>query len=293
MNLTALLPYFGGKRTLAPAIVAELGPHRAYWEPFCGSMAVLLAKPTASMETVNDLYGDLTNLAMVIADPVFGPQLYRRLRRVPMSQAACDDANDAIEGWPDAGSLDLDRAYFFFIASWMGRNGVCGSKSAGRTFCVRYTANGGHAATRFASAVDSIPAWRRRLRQVTILNSDGLGLIERIDDADGTVIYCDPPYVVKGAKYHVDFDQADHPRLAAALSRFTKTRVVVSYYDHPVLAELYPPDRWTRCAFTMAKAMAHQGGRTGTDVRAHEVLLINGPSYAKPAASPLFEGVGA
>ena len=39
MQIKALAPWFGGKRTLAPRIVAELGPHRAYWEPFCGSLA--------------------------------------------------------------------------------------------------------------------------------------------------------------------------------------------------------------------------------------------------------------
>lgn len=46
--ITAIAPWFGSKRTLAPRIVAELGSHRAYWEPFCGSMAVLLAKPAAT-----------------------------------------------------------------------------------------------------------------------------------------------------------------------------------------------------------------------------------------------------
>ena len=40
----AILPYFGGKRTLATEIVAELGRPRAYFEPFGGSLAVLMAK---------------------------------------------------------------------------------------------------------------------------------------------------------------------------------------------------------------------------------------------------------
>jgi hypothetical protein len=38
--INAILPYFGGKRTLAPSIVAEFGPHRSYWEPFCVSKAL-------------------------------------------------------------------------------------------------------------------------------------------------------------------------------------------------------------------------------------------------------------
>lgn len=48
-----LYPWFGSKRTMADEIVAELGKHTQYFEPFCGSMAVLLAKQEVSQETVN------------------------------------------------------------------------------------------------------------------------------------------------------------------------------------------------------------------------------------------------
>jgi len=68
VRIKALVPWFGSKRRLAPEIVRELGPHAAYWEPFCGSLAVLLAKPPCPMETVNDLHADLVNLANAIAD---------------------------------------------------------------------------------------------------------------------------------------------------------------------------------------------------------------------------------
>jgi DNA adenine methylase len=49
------IPYFGGKITLGPEIAGLLPPHLHYVEPYCGSLAVLLAKPPAAMETVNDL----------------------------------------------------------------------------------------------------------------------------------------------------------------------------------------------------------------------------------------------
>jgi len=63
MKIKAIAPWFGGKRNLAPRIVELLGKHRVYWEPFCGSMAVLMAKLPCVMETVNDLHADLINLA--------------------------------------------------------------------------------------------------------------------------------------------------------------------------------------------------------------------------------------
>jgi hypothetical protein len=68
MLITAVVPWFGGKRTMAQIIVDVIGKHKAYWEPFCGSMAVLMAKPAVASETVNDLHSDLINLSWVIQD---------------------------------------------------------------------------------------------------------------------------------------------------------------------------------------------------------------------------------
>jgi len=48
-------PYFGGKRTVAAAVWARLGSPAQYIEPFCGSLAVLLACPRpAALEVVCD-----------------------------------------------------------------------------------------------------------------------------------------------------------------------------------------------------------------------------------------------
>lgn len=283
-KITALAPYFGGKRNLAAAIVAELGPHRVYWEPFVGSMAVLIAKPPCVMETVNDLNGDLVNLARVIQHETLGPKLYRRLRRTLMSETFHREAAArwAAMGYGGDGEPDLERAYDHFLCSWLGRNGVAGTHRHNQGFCVCYTANGGHAATRWASVVDSIPAWRRRLRNVTILCRDAFEIIERIDDQPGAAIYVDPPYVEKGGKYIHDFEPADHRRLAEALGRFKRARVVVSYYEHPLVAELY--QGWTTVRLKATKALVSQGRRDRSGaVAAPEVLLISGASYTATA----------
>ncbi len=126
---------------------------------------------------------------------------------------------------------------------------------------------------------------RRRLRAVTILSCDGIELCEKIEDAEGVCIYADPPYLEKWAAYQHDLEDGfmsgrkDHERLAAALCRFKKTRIVVSYYDHPALASLFP--KWTIRKVYRTKAMVSQGRRDGpNDVVAPEVLIINGPSFA-------------
>ncbi len=280
--IKAIAPWFGGKRTLAPTIVEELGPHRVYWEPFCGSMAVLLVKPRCVMETVNDLHGDLVNLARVIQDDAMGPRLYRRLRRTLMCEVLHREAaaRHRGRGYLDDVAADVDAAYDYFLCAWLGRNGVAGTLSYNQGFCLRMTGNGGHSATRWTSVVDSIPAWRERLRNVTILRRDAFELLPRIDDAPGTAIYCDPPYIRKGASYVHDFTPANHALLAAELGRFRHARVVLSYYDEPELADLYPPGRWTLRRFDVAKSLVNQGmrDRKGAAVKAPEVLLLNGPS---------------
>jgi DNA adenine methylase len=274
--ITAIAPWFGGKRTLAPRIVSLMRPHRCYWEPFVGGISVVLVKPPAPMETINDLNGEITNLARVLASPACA-DLYGRLQRTVMSEQL---HAEAAQRWKDRGITpapdvpDLERAYDYFLCAWLGRNGVAGTSSYNNGFCVRYTANGGHAAKRFRSAVESIFDWHERLRNVTILNRDGFELLDRIEDEPKTVIYLDPPYVEKGAKYVHDFAPEDHRRLRESVERFGKAQVIVSYYDHPKVRELYAGWRFIDCTMTKSLVSAGMRAKGGTTV-APEVLIVN------------------
>ncbi len=283
MKINAIAPWFGSKRGLAAAIVAQLGPHRGYWEPFCGSMSVLLAKPTCASETVSDLHGDLINLARVVRHPHTGAWLYRRLRRQLVHEEEYYAACERMKGRGAVGEgMDCDRAADYFVASWLGRNGLQGTKKVGVSFTRRYTLDGGHSGTRFAAAVDSIPAWRERLRKVTILRMNGFELLARIEDQPGQAIYCDPPYLEKGAEYQHDFSEMDHKTLAEALRRFKYARVVVSYFAHPLLEKLYPG--WTQIDVGRAAALAHSGARGKSSAKAPELLLVNGEPYSATSA---------
>ena len=70
MTLTAPFPYFGGKRRAAPLVWGALGDPSGYVEPFAGSAAVLLARPSFTgrrVETINDADGWLVNTWRAIA----------------------------------------------------------------------------------------------------------------------------------------------------------------------------------------------------------------------------------
>ena len=61
-HMQAPFPYFGGKSRIAPIVWERLGNVPNYVEPFFGSGAMLLCRPTApKIETVNDIDGFVSN----------------------------------------------------------------------------------------------------------------------------------------------------------------------------------------------------------------------------------------
>lgn len=293
MKITAIAPWFGGKRTMAPLVVQQLGKHTQYFEPFCGSMAVLFAKEPTTQEMVNDLHGDITNLAWCLQDKATAIEIYERMLRTLFAESM-------IRGfWRELGAEDppetpnAERAYKFLVFSWAMRNGIAGtSRMRGNGFQValRYTSGGGSPATRFRNVTESIPAWHSRLRNVVISRRDAFAMLPRLEDRDCLALYVDPPYYsgsrsgfkssVATSRYEHEFEHDsplfgdDHERLAEALGRLKRARVVVSYYDCPRIRELYAG--WTFIECTRQKNLHVQNGRGTRPKDAPEVLIING-----------------
>lgn len=72
MKLKAPFPYFGGKSRVAAEVWRRFGDVKTYVEPFCGSCAVLLARPGGAFgrEIVNDYDGHIANVWRALqADP--------------------------------------------------------------------------------------------------------------------------------------------------------------------------------------------------------------------------------
>lgn len=301
MKVKAIAPWFGSKRTLAPVIIQQLGPHRYYFEPFCGSLAVLLAKDQAQHEVVCDLHRDLTNLAVVCQDPDGAVDLFARVSTTLCCEEVFRTAMVAVKQGYDGELGNVDRAVTYFVASWLQMSGVAGTARQGSpnkigfNMATRWTPNGGPSAKRFRSAVESIPAWHDRLRNVQILNRDGFEILQKISDEPGVAIYCDPPYppeTLSGdARYEHDFvsvsdaqalfqttdddpPRCDHAILATELWRFGHARVVVSCYDCDRYRELY--DGWAFIDCARSKNLHSHGGRGPRKSVAPEILIVNG-----------------
>mgnify|MGYP007100093235 FL=1 len=310
MKVGAISPWFGGKRTLAPRVVTQLGKHTQYFEPFCGSMAVLLAKAPSQKETVSDLHGDLTNLAFVLQDTIAAETLYDLLQRTLFAEGLRDEAArkleqpfDGLTEGPKNGCIPawaVARAYWYFLACWMGRNGTAGTERQDYQIAVRWAKGGGSPTVRFRNATESIPAWHQRLRNVVILRRDAFQILDRFEDCAGTAIYVDSPYTIEtrgdtgksgaGARYLHEFAHTaaapdlfeqgpakkdDHQKLAEVLRGYKAARIVVSHYDCPRIRELY--QGWTFVDCAMNKQLHAQNGRGARKKLAPEVLIINGP----------------
>lgn len=285
--ITALVPWYGSKRTMAPKIVEVLGKHKGYLEPMAGSMAVLFAKPRAALEMVNDLHGDLINLARVVASARW-VELVKMAEQTLTCAAFCHEFKTALDATPatvapsvlEVDNCHLERAWQYLTVSWLARNGISGLATTESSPARRWTVNGSSTGSRWTGVAQSIPDWHERLRGVLIDSLDAFSILEKVDDSPEWTIYLDPPYFRKGATYLHDFNPSDHSRLAEALKRFRKTRVVISYYDEPEIRQLYGGWWFHECP--MNKNLASQSRRdAAAKVTAPEILIVNQP--AKPA----------
>ena len=132
MMIAAPFPYFGGKRRAAPRIWQALGDPAGYVEPFAGSAAVLLARPTFTgrrVETLNDADGWLVNTWRAIqlspaevAQHAWGPvtEIDYHARLAWLQQRRTPDLVAWMEGDPDAHDAKAAGWWLYVVACGIG-----------------------------------------------------------------------------------------------------------------------------------------------------------------------------
>lgn len=268
-------PYFGGKTLLADRITALFPTHRHYVEPFCGSLAVLLAKPASVMETVNDLDGDLVTFWRVLRDQP--DALERACALTPHSRAEHTSSYDRSDDLPE-----VERARRVWVQLTQGRGGV-GVRSGWRHYVAPAGGTGMPAylrgyLTRFGPAV-------QRLAQVSLECRPAEEIIERYGQEPEVLLYVDPPYLglsrANGAdnrggtkRYRVEMlDETSHRALLGQL-RACRAAVVLSGYPSPLYDDVLAG--WDRIEIPTGTG---QSARAETSRRT-EVLWSNRPIAA-------------
>lgn len=143
MTLKAPFPYFGGKSKVASEVWARFGDVANYVEPFCGSAAILLARPTEPrIETVNDANCFIANFWRAIqvdpaavahhADwPVNEADLHARHRWLMLSDSSAA-WREAMKTDPDFYDAKVAGWWVWGASCWIGAGWCDGSRLFGR-----------------------------------------------------------------------------------------------------------------------------------------------------------------
>jgi len=254
------LRWFGGKWRLAPWIVTHLPPHDAYCEPYGGAASVLLRKPSAKLETWNDLHGRLVNFFTVLRSRP--DELVRALELTPYARAEYEQARE-VDTDP------LEDARRFYVLSNQGRAGAAGAAERGRVQGWRYVIDQAarHGSPPYCEAADlsHLHAIAARLRLVQVEHDDALAVLCRYD-APGVLHYVDPPYWDPGADFHSRYahpmiTEAEHRTLAETLHA-RRGMIVLSGRPSDLYADLYDARGWRR----VERQSLTDAGRLGTEV---------------------------
>ncbi len=225
------VPYFGGKQALAPWIVSLLPEHGHYVEPYCGSLAVLLAKGPARMETVNDIDSELMTFWRVLRDrPIDLARVcaltpHSRAELLAAREASVDELETARRVWV---KLTQSRGGSLRKAGWRRRIDPSDTASVPR-YLERY--------------VERMAAAAERLHTVSLECLPALDLIAKYGQNPRVLLYVDPPYLgdtrTSGSRYQRDMrGEPEHRELAAALADCRAT-IVLSGYHSPLYKALY------------------------------------------------------
>lgn len=259
------VPYFGGKMRIADKIVRLMPAHGHYVEPFAGSLSVLLAKPPAPHETVNDLDGAIVTFWRVLRDRP--DELHRVCALTPHSRIEHQACRDMV-----VPGDDVETARRVWVRLTQGRAGLTGS---GWRHC---QAPGGSSASMpdyLHGYADRIPPAARRLAAVSLECRPAIDVIADYGRHDGVLLYVDPPYLGStrsSGSYAVDMpDAAEHAALLDALLA-CRAAVVLSGYS----SDLYDDalTGWDRVEIPTAT------GQGGVWQDRTEVVWVNRPIAA-------------
>ncbi|TSA44024.1 DNA adenine methylase [bacterium] len=274
-SLRAPFGYYGAKRRLASQIIAELPPHNAWVEAFCGSAALTLAKRPAQLEVINDINGEVVNFFSQLRNN--SSRLCQLLRLTPYAREELRLAR-----LPEKNVADIERARRFFVAAMMAINGSFGESPGGFSFSNSYSRRNMEArVSRWKAMPDHLELIAKRLSQVRIENKDSIELFSDFSNRPATLVYFDPPYLADRTQGY-DHDQCSeeyHERLLITASN-AKCMVFLSGYENDLYNDyLTPANGWHKRLFK-----ATTRGHNGKDSERHEIVWYN-EKYANAVIS--------
>lgn len=268
--MISIIPYIGGKHRMAKVIADRLHSTGAdtLVDVFGGSAAVIL-NAGFSKRVYNDANDDLCNLFRVLAEPHLRKMLHDHLRWTPISRRIfLTDYQSYLSGCFSFRTVEdpIERArktLYRHLLSWGGK-----MRSGGFSI-----------STGDRHVIKEVKRYSGVLQRLDLIGDFFLGtVIECLDYQDAikayggrhnVVLFCDPPYDGTEHYYSSRFARADHVFLSHLLGE-SKAQVVITYYDTPLIRELYPEERWN---WERIQATKNAQFRSGNSVKSDEYII--------------------
>lgn len=218
-----IIPWMGGKRRLAPAVLSKFAEHTCYVEAFAGAAAIFFMKPPSEVEVINDINVELVNLYRVVTHHL--EEFVRQFKWALSSRQVYE--------WEKAKApdtmTDIQRAARFFYLQKL----AFGGRIEGQTFGTATTTG---PRLNLLRIEEELSQAHLRLQSAYVENLPWHTVVERYDRPH-TMHYLDPPYW-QTEGYGVDFGFEHYERMAG-LARDVEGSMLISINDHPDIRQVF------------------------------------------------------
>jgi len=259
----SVIPYIGGKHRIALKIAGFLhGTGSDTLVDVFGGSGAVLVNAGFKKRIYNDIDGDLVNLFRVLADDKQRCSLLRQIYLTPASRLIFEDhyADYISHGFRFLHVQDpVERAFRVFYRLQFAFGGKMRSggfilSTADRTMIKEVL--------RYRRAIRRLASLGAFFRETALEALDFSECIEVYGSRQNVVLYVDPPYVGTENYYSRRMSGADHVFLAHQLAE-CRAAVVCTYYETPLIRDLYKSDQWEWNPVQNVKNSQRRGGQKG------------------------------
>ena len=235
-NKDGIIPfgYMGGKfsklKFILPLLIPESREAKHFIDGYCGSAAVGLNRqdPNTGSVTINDLNGDIINFFRQLRNNT--DELTNQIKLTPYTREEYMD--NRVADWGDQSEVERARRLYAHITQSFsnGPNKMAGWRAA---------SEGGNPAAQIINRDETLIHVALALRSIHIENKPVMELLDQYGDKSETLIYLDPPYLMRtGDNYRGDYGntEQDHISLLTACNQ-AAAMIAISHYPSEIYSE--------------------------------------------------------
>ena len=226
--------WYGGKYRIVNKIKFLIPEHSVYNEPFMGAASVGLNHARSKIEIFNDKDSEVACFMRTLADREQGKILVEKLCNLTFGKEVFDNALEN-EKRNFKGLDDIEKSVMVYIL--ITQSFDCKRKNFSEKLY------------KYARAYQkrirkNIPRVYERLRDVRVLNMDGIDLLSEIKDDVDTFAFVDPPYRLElraknaGKAYKCELSHEDQVKLLETI-RHAKCKIMLCGYKSENGEDLY------------------------------------------------------